>query len=272
MKKALCIGINYYNKSEKILNGCIIDVINMKNMLIDAYGYTTQNVTVLRDDISNNSNLLPTKQNILTNLQNLINDSSKCDEILLHYSGHGGMIQTTANTSDSIIVPMDHKVSGFIFDNDLHSIIIKAKCKFIIFMDSCNSGSVCELPYSFEYKNIGYYTKSINTDLIANSNIFMISGCKDTQVSADSYDYEYQEYGGVFTNALLHCLRNGNHNIDIMSLYRNICVYIASNNFKQIPILSCSGSIPNYKFTRHITPPVLITSAATNNLKKLLYI
>ena len=34
MKKALCIGINYYNIPNITLNGCIDDCVNMKNVLI----------------------------------------------------------------------------------------------------------------------------------------------------------------------------------------------------------------------------------------------
>jgi hypothetical protein len=270
MKKALCVGINYYSVPQNTLNGCIDDVINMKNMLIDAYGYQNQNITVLRDDIINTPLLLPTKQNILNNLNTLVNNSANCDEIWFHYSGHGGLIQMSPTQTDSFIVPVDFKTAGYILDNDLHSIIMKAKCKFVIFIDSCNSGSVCELPYAFQYQTPTSYTKNTLYSALPNTNIYMMSGCKTAQTSVDTYDYEYRDYAGAFTDAILHCLRNANHNISILSLYQSICTYLAVNGFTQVPTLSSSNSTPNYSFSRYVpavTAPVVSSSA---NIKGLI--
>ena len=82
MKKALCVGINYYNTPSNKLNGCIDDVINIKNVLIDAYGYSTQNITVLRDDIVNNPTYLPTRANISSQPAELSTKDFKFDKIL----------------------------------------------------------------------------------------------------------------------------------------------------------------------------------------------
>jgi hypothetical protein len=270
MKKALCVGINYYSVPQNTLNGCIDDVINVKNMLIDAYGFQRQNITVLRDDVVNAPLSLPTKQNILNNLNTLVYNSANCDEIWFHYSGHGGLIQMSATQTDSFIVPVDFKTAGYILDNDLRSIIMKAKCKFVIFIDSCNSEAVCELPYEFQYQNPNSYTKNTLYSPLLNTNIYMISGCKTYQTSADTYDYEYREYVGAFTDAMLHCLRNANHNINILPLYQSICTYLAVNGYTQVPVLSSSNSTPNYLFSRYIpaiTAPVVSSSA---NIKGLI--
>ena len=91
MKKALLIGINYKSIPSISLNGCIDDTINMRNMLIDAYGYDNSNIVMLRDD---NPNLFipPTKNNIMQQLQRLALQSSNLEEIWIHYSGHGSQI------------------------------------------------------------------------------------------------------------------------------------------------------------------------------------
>ena len=67
MKKALLIGINYYSLPDIKLNGCIYDIINMRNMLIDAYDYSNNNIIMLRDDVSNSS-AQPTKANIMNSM------------------------------------------------------------------------------------------------------------------------------------------------------------------------------------------------------------
>ena len=59
-KRALLIGINYIKSPNARLYGCIEDIKNVQNMLMDAYGYAAQNITVLRDD---DGNKMPTKAN-----------------------------------------------------------------------------------------------------------------------------------------------------------------------------------------------------------------
>jgi hypothetical protein len=48
-KKALLVGINYRN-TESELNGCINDIINMKDVLITKFGYSIDDITVITDD------------------------------------------------------------------------------------------------------------------------------------------------------------------------------------------------------------------------------
>jgi len=69
-KKALLIGIDYFNDTNSQLQGCINDIINMRGMLIDAYNYLPSNIVMLRDD-SNYPTMQPTRINILNNLNNI---------------------------------------------------------------------------------------------------------------------------------------------------------------------------------------------------------
>lgn len=269
MKKAVCIGINYYNSPRNTLNGCIDDCVNMKNVLIDAYGYTNDNVITLRDDIQNSA-LLPTRQNILTNLKNLISSSNNCDEICFFYSGHGTQTTNKNNKDIQNIIPMDFYNSGVINSDELYSIIINAKCKFLLFFDSCHSGTVCDLPYTFEYKTPSYYLKTqLSNTPLQNQNIFMFSACKDNQTSADTYEAEYQQYEGAFTDAFLHSLRKNNHNVDIFQAFKDTCIFLQQRNFSQIPIFSSSSPNPSYVFSRSISEiqnsPQRTTVTSINN-------
>ena len=67
-KKALLIGCNYSSDPNNKLYGCISDVVNMSNTLVDAFDYDLNNITILRDD-SKTQNNLPTRSNILNNLK-----------------------------------------------------------------------------------------------------------------------------------------------------------------------------------------------------------
>jgi hypothetical protein len=254
MKKALLIGINYTSTPDVQLNGCIDDVVNMRNTLIDAYDYESANITLLRDD-ELRAAYQPTRDNIINNLKSLVAQSGNLSELWIHYSGHGSQIRDTNRDEtsgyDSMIIPSDFQVKGFILDDELLSIIQTIKCKSILMFDSCNSGTVCDLPWSFEYKNTGAYVKTKNNHVvIQNPNIYMLSGCKDNQTSADAYNNDAQQYVGAFTNALITSLRMNRHNVPFLLLYRDVCNYLKSNGFSQIPIMSSTTQTPNHIFTR----------------------
>lgn len=276
MKRALLIGCNYTSIPNVRLNGCINDIINVRNMLIDAYGYTSSNITILRDD-TKNSAILPTAKNIMDNLYNVITNSAKYEELWIHYSGHGSNIRDRnkdeADGYDEVIVPLDYRTVGVITDDLIFEILKNAKCKTLLFFDSCNSGSVCDLQWSFETKN-GLFTKTMNPNhVIPNPNVFMISGCRDTQSSYDIYSNDNAEACGAFTNALITCLRNTDHNIGLVNLYEKICNILKTQGFvNQSPVLSCSAESPTYTFQRKVViqqvqVPVTQTSTAASPQK-----
>ena len=228
-KKALLVGVNYTSIPQVALRGCITDIVNISGVLQDSYNYTKNNITILRDDI-NNASKMPTRNNILTNLSNLVNQSATLSEIWFHYSGHGSQIKAGPNSNeidnlDEVIVPIDYQKSGFIIDDEIFNIIKNVKCKMILIFDCCHSGSMCDLQWSFLYTG-GSIMKSLNTNKsIANPNIYCFSGCKDSQTGADAYSIEQAQNVGAFTDAFIQCLRNNQMNVDILKLYSDICIY-----------------------------------------------
>jgi hypothetical protein len=246
MKKALLIGIDYVNSPNVSLMGCINDIINVRNMLLDAYYYDEANITILRDDTLDF--ILPTKTNILAQLNTLAEESQNLEEIWFHYSGHGSQLRNQNSELKEIIVPSNYDEEGFIMDEDILEILKKINCRIIMIFDCCHSGSICDMPWSFEYNNIiaeKYIRKKINTNNINNQEIYVFSGCRDNQTSADSSN-SLEQSVGAFSNAFIECLRASHHNITIMNLYKNICEYLLQNDYNQNPILSSSN--PNPKF------------------------
>jgi len=67
-KRALLIGINYPNTPNQ-LQGCINDVVEMKSLIIDAYGFNPNTIVTLRDDDPSN---MPTRARILQELKILL--------------------------------------------------------------------------------------------------------------------------------------------------------------------------------------------------------
>lgn len=260
MKKALFIGINYYNTNAK-LNGCIDDVVNMRHLLIDSFGFSLANISTLRDDTTNTT-LLPTKANILRSLKQIVADSANCKEIWIHYSGHGSFIPDAngdeISKQDGVLVPVDYRTAGLIVDDELYAILKNAKCKTVLLFDCCFSGTVVDLPWSFIYQNPGsYQIQQNNKNVLANTEIFMFSGCRDDQTSADTYSLDQQQAVGAFTNAFLSCIRARNHEVSFLTLYRDICMFLAANRFTQVPVFSSSVMTPNFVLSR--------TAAITNS-------
>jgi len=254
MKRALLIGINYYSNPQIQLNGCIDDVNNVRSVLIDAYDYDLANIITLRDD-ELRGQYQPTRDNIIKNLNQLVSQSASLEEIWIHYSGHGSQIQDINGDEksgvDSILVPCDYQQRGFIIDDELLNIIKNIKCRAILAFDSCHSGTVCDLPWSFNYTNNNNYSIIKNNNVvIQNKNIYMFSGCKDNQTSDDAYSNEGQQAVGAFTNAMIAALRMNRHNVNCMLLYRDICNYLITNGFTQTPVFSSSSQTPNYTFVR----------------------
>jgi hypothetical protein len=256
-KKALLIGINYNDSPNAKLDGCINDVINMRNILIDAYGYNAENIVLLRDDISD-ANFKPTTQNILNNLVSIVSQSARLGEIWIHYSGHGSRVRDTngdeVDALDEIIVPSDYLSAGVITDDKIFNIVSKSRCRTMLVFDSCNSGTVCDLMWNFNVNAQKQIVSSkTNNNGVTNPNIVCLSGCRDEQSSADIYSTFTQQYCGAMTSALIECLRWNRHNVDIKKLFVDIVLFMTQNNFTQIPQLSSSAKLPVYQITRDLT-------------------
>ena len=228
MKSALLIGLNYSGTPYQ-LNGCINDVKNMSSLLV-SNGY---NITRL---IDTDPSRMPTRSRILEELKKIV--SSNSNEIFIFYSGHGSRVKDTNGDEnmDSVIVPCDFITNGFIVDDELLTIIKNIKCKCMLLFDSCNSGTVCDLPFSYTYVKNNLFSLTRNKFVnIINPNIYMMSGCKDNQYSLDVY--QNNKYGGAFTNAFL---KNFTSSKSMMNLYADIC---KSLPLSQQPVFS-SSSLP----------------------------
>lgn len=192
VKSALLIGINYYN-SDHQLSGCINDIVEMKKYLYKR-GYT--DFVVLQDGVTDTTHAemdCPTRANILAAMDKAISKLTSGDYLFVHYSGHGSQLDDThhdkKNHQDSCICPVDFDFNapdcGFIRDFDLNAILVKklpAGAKLRVIFDACHSGSALDLPYRYNESDV-FYAES--DDKIARDIIF-ISGCKDSQTSADS--------------------------------------------------------------------------------------
>jgi len=232
-------------------------------MLQSAYKYAVSDITMLRDDATNPANL-PTRKNILSHLNIIVSQSMYCSEIWIHYSGHGLQVTEVNRRNqiigiDDAIAPMDYQSAGFILDTDIYAIIKNIKCRAFLIFDSCHSASVCSLPWLYQYSPPSSISRThINNNSLKNQNIFMISGCKDNQTSADEYDTKLNEWVGAMTEGFLTSLEDNNYGGSIIKIYTDTCNYIIKHGFSQQPCFSSSSNSPNYTL---VNPHVQVGSS-----------
>ena len=254
MKRGLLVGINYIGTANE-LKGCINDVKNVNNFLL-SIGYLQKNIRRLTE----NTIQKPTKQNIITNLTNMVNNAVAGDELFFLYSGHGLQVYDYSGDEvetnyDSVLVPLDFDVNGFIIDDDIRVILsqLKKDVRMTIILDACNSGTCCDLKYN--YKDLSYNKPGTNINnynpsqwvtqqkKIINNNysdcdgdIFMISGCGDLQTSADTSFNGVPS--GALTGILLLILSDYSNVISWSKLLKDLNCRLKTLGYTQRPQLS----------------------------------
>ncbi|BAT89726.1 Metacaspase-5 protein [Vigna angularis] len=144
-KKAVLIGINYPGTKAE-LKGCINDVWRMHQCLVERYGFSEDNITVLID--TEKSYTEPTGKNIRSALTSLVRSAEPGDVFFVHYSGHGTRLPAETGEDDDTgfdecIVPAD---MNLITDDDFREFVegVPSDCKLTIVSDSCHSGGLID--------------------------------------------------------------------------------------------------------------------------------
>ena len=254
-KWALLIGINYIKNPSNGLNGCINDIKSIKDLLVSTFGYKAENIVLMSDDQS--GQMEPTKQNMLDQINKAVASVKSGDTLFVHYSGHGTQVRDLDNDEknnqdtpgkDNCLCPCDFNKysgdSGFITDDVLKEILVNKipiGAKLRAFFDCCHSGSALDLEYL--WKNNEDFTK-VSAPERQSDNILLISGCKDNQTSADSWNSQKKQAMGALTMALIKALTNTptikTSWKDLVLLVRH---YLATDKYTQFPMLSVSNPI-----------------------------
>ena len=240
-QRALLVGINYLGTSNE-LYGCINDTKNVQDLLKNKYNFT--NVTVLTDETQDK----PTKQNILNGLQTLLSDTNSGDTAFFMFSGHGTCTTDFNNDEkdgqDEIIVPIDAtSIATCIIDDDLNKLVratLKPGAKLVALFDSCFSGTVLDLRYTYGSPDNTNEAETVG-------DVYMISGCTDQQTSMDTVaQINGKEMStGAMTHAFLTIIKD----TTIMGdLIEKMQAFLKDNGYQQRPLLS-SGKKVDYNKT-----------------------
>jgi len=265
---ALLVGINYNNNPDAMLNGCYNDVVNVSQYLRTVLAYPASAVSILTDGnrgaagAGTASALPPTRQNILAGMAALVAGMVAGDEAVFHFSGHGSLVRDTngdeATGLDSCLCPLDYNApasagGGIITDDEIRALLVNRVprgARLYVILDCCHNGTGCDVRYKYEDFSIllsppsartpvwrtqqkaftnGRYTNTVGE-------VFMISGSRDEQTSADAYINN--AFAGALTYAVFSILRANQAVIRTYSwsaLLRDVRHFMRVNRYSQVP-------------------------------------
>lgn len=236
-KYALLIGINYTGTPSQ-LSGCVNDIEKMEEIL-----RKEEFIIKSLKDVPIDSKNKPTRDNIIHALEDVCKNSCKDDIIYIHYSGHGSQLKALGSDEvdgyDETWCPCDSRGSEkYIRDNEILQIIsknVQKETKVIIVSDSCHSGTIVDLPFSWTIKS---YFKNENRQEL-DMNILSISGCRDKETSIDAFEENTPQ--GACSWALRKSLKHSKLTgiklkyKDLVEEMRNI---LSNAGYEQYPVLS----------------------------------
>jgi hypothetical protein len=245
-KKALLVGIRYLN-TETMLDGCWNDIMNYKDNLLIPLGFSSTNIKIMADSISLAYNpdkkvsMTPTRANILREFTLLLSESKAGDLLFFGYSGHGFWRYDTSNDEtdnrDESLDVLDDEI----FDDEIYNLIktkLHHKATLILIFDSCHSGTVCDLRCRYSQNTSEVYRELSSAPV---GNVFMLSGSRDNQTSAD--DIVNGKAGGGLTNAFFK-VYNEKKTSSWKEILVNVRYELVSTEYTQVPQLS-TGKIQN---------------------------
>ena len=263
-KRAVLIGINKYQVPGADLQGCVNDVKNLKGALTTYYGFDDKDITTLMDAKA-------TKKAMERAIKKLIAKGRKDDVLLLHYSGHGSNVPDDngdeADHRDEILCPTDLDWKNPFRDDWLRKALgkLRREVNLTVIMDCCHSGTITRVMNPFDAPRRQRYLpcpwdliatesgrklrgtlrgqlgkaprgRKRKKDIVhADIQELLITGCRDTQTSADAYISG--SYNGALTYYLVESIKEAEGKLTYRELHQRTAAKLKQEDFDQIPQL-----------------------------------
>jgi hypothetical protein len=263
-KRALLIGINKYQAAGADLRGCVNDVKDLSAALVEFHGFRKGDITMLTD-------LAATKKAMVAGIRSLVRDSKKGDVALLHFSGHGSHVpddnRDESDGRDEILCPADLDWDDPLRDDWLRTTIdgLRAGVNLTVIMDCCHSGTNTravlppDAPVKERYLPSPSTLKAVESGRSAPKKVrselrgspraarkardivaadlpeVLITGCRDTQTSADAFING--RFNGALTFALVEAIRKRRGRLTYRELHDHAAGVLKTRKFEQVPQL-----------------------------------
>jgi len=242
--KAVLFGLNYSHCRAGKLKGCINDVFNMAKYI---HSLLDIPIELYTDDTDIKST---SYDGIIAKLHDTAIESYKndLDFVWIHFSGHGSQQKDTSGDEedgmDEGLVPSDYERKGIIIDDIIHQTFcsFNPKTKILFICDSCHSGTILDLKFNWgsdKQCTIDNKNNSIT------SNTMLISGCMDSQTSADAFNIMGDNKSvGALSATILKILEKKPEKIyNAFSLINSVRNELQRGGYTQIPSLSTNYDI-----------------------------
>jgi len=263
-KRAVLIGINKHQIPGADLRGCVNDVRNIRRALTELFGFRSADIQELTD-------FKATKKNMQAAIGGLVASGRAGDVLYLHYSGHGSNVPDKngdeADFRDEILCPTDLDWKDPLTDDWLRRAFngLRAGVSLTVVMDCCHSGSNTRQIRPPDARVIERYLPSPwdimaeesgrklrgkpratvhkasrsarqrSDVVIAAIGEVLITGCRDTQTSADAW--LGGAYNGALTHSLAAALRGARGRLTNRELHAETTRRLRSGRFSQVPQL-----------------------------------
>jgi len=263
-KRAVLVGVNRYLIPGADLRGCVNDVRNLQKVLVELYGFRPRDISILLDGKA-------TKRNIQAAVRQMIKASSAGDVALFHFSGHGSNVPDKdgdeADHRDEILCPHDLDWRAPLTDDWLRASFdrLKRDVNLTCIFDCCHSGTATrqvappDAPVIARYLPSPWDLVAVESGrrlrgkvratvhrapaarrrrsdvVVADMPEVLISGCRDTQTSADAYIGN--SFNGALTYNLVAALRDARGNISYRDLHAKVLQRLKRGRFDQVPQL-----------------------------------
>jgi hypothetical protein len=239
LKRAVLIGINYTGTSYE-LYGCINDATNMQAQLKTFYPECADFRL-----ITDNTAIKPTRASILDAIDWLVTGLKAGENVMFHFSGHGGLVRDKNGDEvsgfDSCIYPVNNGRIETILDDELRTALaarVPVGSKCLVVLDCCHSGTAVDLRYKWNAPLAGsmVYTEDQKYAKTAGDVLFL-SGCRDAQTAADTVGKDNKPCGAL-TMSLLETWRTYGQGIKLKYLLWDVRKFLRDYGYAQVPELT----------------------------------
>ncbi|KAK0431407.1 caspase domain-containing protein [Armillaria borealis] len=186
-RKALCIGINYFGRSDQ-LKGCINDARSIREFLIYYCNYKAWDIAMLTDD-SPDPRQHPTRKNIIDAMNWLVNVAQSGDTLLFFYAGSGRQVCTERGNKvdgyEEAILPVDYDQHDDILHEEMYHIMIRplpTGCHLTVLLSCCHSAGALDLPYVYDSDTHLMSPRPLTSPKLTAADVVIWSGGKDMAV------------------------------------------------------------------------------------------
>lgn len=257
-KHALLVGVGDHIYESYRLLGPKNDIPAFRDLLINKYGFNSENIKVLQDKDATRSNIIAAFE------RRLIAPVQEGDLALFYFTGHGTQVtdysRDEPDKRDEAFVPYDGKtISTLLVDDDLAALINRINTPdVIVILDACHSGTgtrgvararrIAAREFEVEDEQEAPNPPKTNGDATAEEFVdaLVLSAAQPDQIAVD-YPFLMQEspaskaanpnMGALTYYLLRQAWLDKNNQFTYKAMNDLVCADLENNGFGQTPLL-----------------------------------